>query len=103
MRFYGASDDDIEEFRTANAPDSFEVEPENWGVLDFFCKLLTQWKRSPMSGVPEGLDYVAVEALARILKVDLAAPFMDSLQVLELSFIRESLRKAETRWQNKSR
>lgn len=82
-----------DEFLEAVAPKAFEVDPDNWDALMLFLRIQTQWYRSPMSGLPVGLNYSGVEAFARLAKIDITAEMLAALQILEMAFMRESTKK----------
>ncbi len=54
-------------------------------AFQFFQRVSTQWRAGP--GGIFGLDYVAVDTLARIYKVDLSASMMDDIAIMESSAI----------------
>lgn len=62
-------------------PDDFEVFPDNWGIVEMFLRLQTQWRTS-MSGVI-GLDYGAAEWLFRLYEVEDQRTLLEGLQVME--------------------
>lgn len=70
----------------------FEVWQENWQAVVFFSRLSTQW-RSGMAG-PTGLDYTAVLALLRTLRLPRAEAdaLFDDVQVMEGEALREMAR-----------
>ena len=47
--------------------ETVEVWPENWPAVELFCAVATQWRAS-FGGVI-GLDYTAVEAAMRMLRI----------------------------------
>jgi hypothetical protein len=63
------------------APDHFEVWPENWPAVEMFLRCQTQW-RTTMAGVC-GLDYAAVQWLFRLYEVKDQPAVLESLQVME--------------------
>lgn len=71
-----------------NQASEFEVDPDNWETVALFMQLQTQWRMGPAGAT--GLDYLAVEALFRILEVeDRQARFQD-LRVMEAAALREN-------------
>ena len=68
------------------APDHFEVWPENWPAVEMFLRCQTQW-RTTMAGVC-GLDYAAVQWLFRLYEVKDQPAVLESLQVMEAMAIR---------------
>ena len=69
-------------------PQDFEVYEENAPVLEFFLRLQTQWRISPM-GQRVGLDYQGVLAAASLMSVDLTGEMFQDLQILEMATINE--------------
>ena len=63
------------------APDHFEVWPENWPAVEMFLRCQTQW-RTTMAGVC-GLDYAAVQWLFRLYEVKDQPAVLERLQVME--------------------
>ena len=68
------------------APEDFEVWPDNWAAVDMFLRCQTQW-RTTMSGVC-GLDYVALEWLFRLYGVEEPATVLENLQVMEAAAVK---------------
>jgi hypothetical protein len=60
-----------------------EVMPENWGAVRVFLAMSTQWRRAGLSGVPTGLDYAVLPALAGALAVPADADLVQRLAVIE--------------------
>lgn len=71
--------------RTAarGAPEHIGVWPENWGAVRVFLAMGTQWRRAGMGGVPVGLDYAALPAIAGALGVPADADLLARLRVME--------------------
>ncbi len=104
--FRGAQDeispDVIDELRRSGAPDAviksytaraardndYEVHADNWDALRLFQGCLTQWRRGGMNGARVGLDYVAVDIVARAKKIDLDGDVLDGLQIMEAESLR---------------
>lgn len=63
---------------------------ENWPSVIFFSRLGTQWRTSGM-GSPTGLDYTAVLALLRTLRLprDEHDALFDDVQTLERAALQE--------------
>lgn len=64
--------------------EDFEVWEENVPALEVFVRLATQWKIGAMGGFL-GLDYSAVEATLRMLRIENTAEVFDSIQAMELA------------------
>jgi len=66
-------------------PEYFEVYSENWQILELFISLTTQWRMHLGIGgvVFQGLDYIAVESVMRMLKIKAKAEVFNGLQVME--------------------
>lgn len=71
----------------ARPPEHFEVWPENWSAVDLFLRCQTQW-RMGIDG-RSGLDYPAVLAVGRLLRVANLPAVFDDLQVMELVILTE--------------
>jgi hypothetical protein len=69
-----------------DAPEHFEVWPDNWPAVEMFLRCQTQW-RTTMSGVC-GLDYSAVEWLFRLYEVKDQAAVFEDLQVMEAAAVK---------------
>lgn len=57
--------------------------PENWPAVRTFLAADTQWRTAGLSGVPIGLDYVALHLAARALGYRWSARLLARLRVLE--------------------
>ena len=73
-----------------------EIWPEHWPAIELFLACGTQWRmRVQPAGmgaslsVPCGLDYVAVEMVARVRGVGLTADVLEALQVIEMTIVSE--------------
>ena len=62
------------------------VFPENWQTVELFLRLQTQWQF--VNGCFLGLQYTAVDALMRILRIKNRAEVFQDLQVMELAALR---------------
>jgi hypothetical protein len=69
------------------------VFPENVPAVDLFLDVQTQWRVGLGGAI--GLDYVGVEAAARLLGVPLGRDLFERLQVLEMSYLGALGEKAE--------
>ena len=69
-----------------DAPEYFEVWPDNWPAVEMFLRCQTQW-RTTMSGVC-GLDYVALEWLFRLYEVEDQPAVLEDLQVMESAAVK---------------
>lgn len=67
----------------ANRVEDFEVWQDNAETLNLFLRMATQWRPSPMGGGLIGLDYIALEAVARIVRFDLSPEAFDDVQAME--------------------
>jgi hypothetical protein len=65
--------------------DNPEILAENVPAIEFFLAIQTQW-RVGFSGAT-GLDYVGVEAAARLRGVDLTSDLFGRIQVLERAWL----------------
>lgn len=72
-----------------------EVWEENWPAVMFFSRLGTQW-RTGMGG-PSGLDYTAVLALLRTLRLPRAEAdaLFDDVQTMERAALQEMAEQAK--------
>ena len=69
-----------------DAPEDFEVWPDNWPAVEMFLRCQTQW-RTTASGVC-GLDYSAVEWLFRLYEVEDQPTVLENLQVMEAAAVK---------------
>lgn len=60
---------------------------ENGPAVELFILCGTQWKHH-QGGTPKGLDYAAVDLVARVYKFTLDAEMFGKIQVLEREFIK---------------
>lgn len=76
-------------------PSEVGIWPEHWPAVELFLACATQWRmrQQPVGmtsmSVPCGLDYVAVEVVARARGVALTAEVLDALQVIEMTVMQE--------------
>jgi|TARA_R100001510_G_scaffold23703_1_gene20862 hypothetical protein len=68
------------------APENFEVWPDNWPAVEMFLCCQTQW-RTTQAGVV-GLDYAAVQWLFRLYEVKDQLAVFESLQVMEAAAVK---------------
>ncbi|MGE0256927.1 MAG: DUF1799 domain-containing protein [Alphaproteobacteria bacterium] len=88
----------------AEISDTLPVLEENWPALQLFCALETQWRTAGIDGMATGIDYAAVEPVARLLSIAVDADLMARLRVLERTTIAELRRlRAEARRDERSR
>lgn len=75
-----------ERMRSADA-DDFEVWPDNWQAVSFFCRLETQWRYvGSMASVHRvGLEYGGVEAAMRLTGIarGMRAALFDDICLME--------------------
>ncbi|MBF0418307.1 MAG: DUF1799 domain-containing protein [Magnetococcales bacterium] len=48
----------------------------------------TQWRRAGMDGIPVGLDYIAMEAAARMAGIVITPRLFDDVRVMEMSVLK---------------
>ena len=60
----------------------FEVWPENWPVIELWCRVQTQWRVAPMGGLL-GLDYQAVDMVLRLTGAEQPLELFDDLREME--------------------
>ena len=83
-----ALDDDLSAFglsvslEEAADEDGFSLWPDNAPTFELFLRCATQWRVAPMGGVI-GLDYSAVEWVARVCGVQVDAERLDDLRQME--------------------
>jgi len=53
-----------------------------------FARCQTQWQRNAMNGMPTGLDYVGLEAAARLSGVVITPELFEQIGVLELAYLK---------------
>lgn len=61
----------------------FGVWQENWSAVRVFLAMGTQWRRAGMSGLPVGLDYAALPAVAGALDIPADEPLLARIRVME--------------------
>ena len=59
-----------------DAPEDFEIWPDNWPAVEMFLRCQTQW-RTTSAGVC-GFDYVALEWLFRLYEVEEPATVLEN-------------------------
>nr|BAR27013.1 unnamed protein product [uncultured Mediterranean phage uvMED] len=69
-----------------DAPEDFEVWPDNWPAVEMFLRCQTQW-RTTSAGVC-GFDYVALEWLFRLYEVEDQPTVLENLQVMEAAAVK---------------
>ncbi|MEQ8396419.1 DUF1799 domain-containing protein [Thalassobaculum sp.] len=79
--------DDVESHRPS---DDFEIQGERaWGSMRLFLAASTQWRVQIVAGLKGsrvlhlGLDYTALEAIARMARIDITPDAFDDLQTME--------------------
>lgn len=61
----------------------FYVHPDNWPIVETFCRLSTQWRVGPMGGVI-GLDYLGVKTVMDLTQpADQHKIMFESIQIME--------------------
>ena len=93
MRAWGVEADDAAQLLAATADPVFEVDPENWDAVVLFMRSQTQWTVGG-TGQRTGLDYSAVEVVARLSRVEFTPDLFDQVQLLELTVINELSKRA---------
>jgi hypothetical protein len=81
---FGAPPEVVAELQEHGAAEEFDVLPENWPTVMMWLRVQTQWRVAGLGGAI-GLDYTAVEAAMRMLRVPNRAEVFDGLQVMELA------------------
>lgn len=76
-------DDEAAAAARAEAADVVGIWPENWDAFRLFLRASTQWRSAPHGG-RMGLDYLAVEWVARRLDIEVDEPVFTALQVMEI-------------------
>lgn len=71
-----------------------ELLPENWPAMRLFLAMDTQWRRAGMTGVPTGLDYAAIPAVAGMLGLPADEDLLARLRVLEAEAVKAMLGRA---------
>lgn len=79
------------------ADEAVEVWPDNWPIVQFFSRLGTQWRVG--FGGPTGLDYTAVLALMRTLRLkrDDFEDFFAGVQTMERAALDQMAADAKTK------
>lgn len=60
-----------------------EVWPENWPAVQLFAAVQTQWRVHGFTGRPLGLDYPAVEAAMRMLRIKDRPATFERIRIME--------------------
>lgn len=83
---FGLPQQALEDMASSEA-ESFDVEPENWPIVQLWCQCQTQWRPGPSRVM--GLDYVAVDVVMKRLSVDdTSGDVFLGLQAMELAALR---------------
>ncbi len=83
---YLNGNDDGEEDAETGA--GYEVFPDNWETVQVFLVLASQWRRDPMTGRLEGLNYPSVESAMRMMKIESTAEVFHGVRVMEFAAMR---------------
>lgn len=83
--------------RRDQPPEACEVHEENWPTVALFLDCSTQWRTAGMSGVPVGLDYAAVDLVARTTERTITPAMFAGLRVMEGAAIAEMAQMAAER------
>jgi Phage related hypothetical protein (DUF1799) len=78
-------------------PSELPVLPECWPAVNLFLACCTQWRTAGMSGTVIGLDYVAVEAVARANRLKLTRRLLADLQVMETTVVGQLAKRRKRR------
>jgi len=62
---------------------------ENWDVIRVFMQMRTQWRRAGATGAMSGIDYSALDIVAKALGVDLDAELLGKIQRMEFAVLEE--------------
>ena len=65
----------------SQAPEHFEIWPENWPAVELFMRCQTQWRVS--DGRRIGLDYGALLAIGSLFPVENLSQVVEYVQVIE--------------------
>lgn len=84
LDYWGAPDE-----MRPKKPDSLEIYPENWEVVQLFLRLQTQWRISP-TGHRIGLEYQSIPPVCQAYGIEYTGELMCDLQLMELTVINES-------------
>jgi hypothetical protein len=77
----------VAELQEHGAAEAIDVLAENWPTVQLWLRIQTQWRVSGMGG-PVGLDYTAVEAAMRMLRLRNRTELFDGLQVMEVAALK---------------
>ncbi len=64
-----------------------ELAPDEVEAFALFRSLDTQWRRHPMTGTRLGIDYAAIEPVARMLEIGMTPRLLLDVQVMEAAVI----------------
>lgn len=74
-------------------PGTLAIMEAAWPALDLFLRCDSQWRFAGMDGIPVGLDFAAVAAIARGLRVKLTPETVEDLLTLEAAARSELMRR----------
>lgn len=72
----------------ARKENDFIVHFDNWDAVRLFNSCRTQWRRAGLNGARVGLDYVAVEIVAKAKKIGVSEETFGGVQVMEAESLR---------------
>ena len=75
----------VAELLGRQAPEHFEVWPENWAALDLFLRCQTQWRTD--NGQRVGLVYSELIAIGSLYSVENLGRVVEGVQVIEAEIL----------------
>lgn len=77
----------VAELIGSQAPEHFEVWPENWAALDLFLRCQTQWRTD--NGQRVGLVYSELIAIGSLYSVENLGRVVEDVQVIEAEILNQ--------------
>jgi hypothetical protein len=78
----------VAELIDSQAPEHFEVWPENWLAVELFIRCQTQWHWRP-DGRRSGLIYSELLAIGNLYSVENLSQVVEDVQVIELEILNQ--------------
>lgn len=83
----GLNAEDVADLLGSQAPEHFEVWPENWAALDLFLRCQTQWRTD--NGQRIGLVYSELIAIGSLYSVKNLGGVVEDVQVIEAEILNQ--------------
>ena len=83
----GLAAEGVADLLGSQAPEHFEVWPENWAALDLFLRCQTQWRTD--NGKRIGLVYSELIAIGSLYSVENLGGVVEDVQVIEAEILNQ--------------